>query len=431
MDTICGPGEATNRPGVIDDAVEPGFPAKEDSNLLMPALRRLDVYRGIGDRRCGVFRIDTVLQLLAGMPSFFPVSKTLHGRQRTACYPPSPTPGASSSLGFSGSYPSRGSGSDSADSVASLDPTYELSDYTTSRSPSLLPCSEAHDSPLSATTMHAERVLPDSLSFPSLYPLRRRSRQQLPENRDLELPTSACSAGELSVEGTTSTRETPCQLAPLPSLECLVVEAPLPATLIRGLRGRLPRLRHLSVTQLMGFSPESVKRRDHGGQRNRELSNLERLRALRSFLEALPPNQLQSVCVSLSSAPTPECLFNERSPWGGTEQVEGDEDSQPGSVRAWKTLIDRVDKALPPEEESSDTNVDWRTHAPGGLAEDGDEVMELLTAYQAESLESLWFPDIPVSYPILQRFLSRCKKVKSWHIPGWAALMAATLGGSL
>ncbi|KEP66408.1 UNVERIFIED_CONTAM: hypothetical protein HHA_258900 [Hammondia hammondi] len=428
-DTIRGPCVAENRhiPAVIDD-VDSAATAEGSADLLMPALRRLDVYRGVGKRGCGVFWIDTPVQLLSTIPSFFPVSNILQSRQRIRCCVPSaPSTDTASSPILRDSFPFQSSQSGS---FAALNPACDLlSNSTASHSPSSR--SEADDSPSLASGSHVEGLLPDALpSF--LDRLGPHSWRELPENPFLEeVSTLASSAEDSPVERaeSTSPSDTPCQFASLPFLESLVVEAPLPATLIRGLRGRLPRLRHLSVTQVISYS--SVERREQE-HRNRELSSdLERLTALRSFFQALPPDQLQTVCVSLACAPAPECLFEGRSPWEDTTQAEREEDSQSESASAWKTLIERVASTLPPEDDTSNGAAEWRTRPARGLPEDGDDVMELLTSCHAESLESLWFPDIPVSYPVLQRFLSQCKKIKSWHLAGWAALMAATLRAPL
>ncbi|KYF41685.1 hypothetical protein TGARI_258900 [Toxoplasma gondii ARI] len=428
-DTIHDPCAAGHRhlPAVIDD-MDQDATAEGSADLLMPALRRLDVYRGVGQRGCGVFWIDTPVRLLSTIPSFFPVSNSLQGRQRIRCCAPSaPSTDTASSPILRDSFPFQSSQSRS---VAALNSACDfLSNSKASESPSFR--SEADDSPSLASGPNVEGVLPGSLpSF--LDCLGPRSWRELPVNPFLEeVSTLASSAEDSPVERAESTASSdpPCQFASLPFLECLVVEAPLPITLIRGLRGRLPRLRHLSVTQVINYS--SVERREQG-HRNRELpSDLERLRALRSFFQDLPPNQLQTVCVSLACVPAPECLFEGRSPWEDTAQAEREEDSQLESASAWNTLIERVANTLPPEDDTSNGAAEWRTRPARGLPEDGDDVMELLTSCHAESLESLWLPDIPVSYPVLQRFLSQCKKIKSWHLAGWAALMAATLGAPL
>lgn len=183
-------------------------------------------------------------------------------------------------------------------------------------------------------------------------------------------------------------------LGSLACLECLVLEVPLPAALLKGLSGRLPRLRHLCVTQLM---PNSGLRRQRGSNifsQTEASADLERIRALESFVQALAPQQLVTLCVSFSCVSTPEKLFEARNQSVRQDRVDGESTDEATEGDLWGELLQRVQKAAEPGPMSLRDSDGWggRRVAGGSLSseEDGDVLMELLTEKHHETLKFLW-----------------------------------------
>ncbi|PFH37911.1 hypothetical protein BESB_002520 [Besnoitia besnoiti] len=408
---------------------EPSFQETQGAGALMPGLRRLDIYRGIGARGAGVFQIDTPLHILETLPSSFPPDPSWCRYNGSVC-----CSSAFSELGAtiwpSPCFSSTSTAEDSSATPRDLSPSYSCAvDPTASQEAarvSLLPSAASPSLPHSgfgpphgfrlpaaALRLDAE-FIESSLTHP-LSPSSLRPKPQVAESLASAAPRAALSADLV-----------PCGLARLASLECLVVETPLPAALMRGLRGRLPRLRHLSVTQVMHCGRRPAARSGSEATTIAEAPpQFETLSVLREVLETLPSNQLQTLCVSFACVSAPEYYFARC--WQDRDANEADHHGSALQDHAgpWEPLIERVNQALQYEGAAWRQNASRRTTLQGILEEDGDEVVDLLTEFQAASLETIWLPDTAVSYATLQRFLTQCTKLSSWHVPGWAALLSA------
>ncbi|PHJ16604.1 hypothetical protein CSUI_009581 [Cystoisospora suis] len=474
------------------NAAEDGFSAQEaDSppSFSLPLLQRLDLYRGLGPPDSCIFRIETPVHILTALPSPTPTqhlpetlgvetfcdASTVCGSSpctsSTGTGPSSPTrsvplsPPWSAAQGhvvdspvFSG-FPSGSSRRDSVSSMSeialpesrvvcqSLSPQTSSSEAVASLSdrPSYGCSSCLSGAALSESGFGGPASqTPPLLSAPSTSPVgilpqawvpARHSRLCPPElevDMRAQCAQPADSKDASSLCSSRLDEETP-GLASLAFLECLVLEVPLPAVLLQGLCGRLPRLRHLCVTQLMPNSHVRGQARGSVSFETEETEDLERIHALEDFIRTLPPQQLRTLCVNFSCVSTPSKLFGA----GGHDVSQGEEeflDEEPLEGELWGEVVQRAQKAaaLSPASLSSDCEGLRGGRSGRGrlnfLEEDGDDLMELLAEKHHESLQYLWFADIPASYAKLHKFLARCRQLSSWHLAGWAALMAAAGG---